>query len=240
MTNKTNKTNKKEYAFDEVKHIHTLGDKALTGVTTVLGIVSKGDGLIQWSANEAVKWLQEHPNDWENAKKAWTKARNKAGDSGKDTHAIIESLIKHGIESNDGYISGNFYSDTVDLENKQVFNFVQWATTNKVKFLESEKNIWSETLWIGGIVDFVCEINGEIFVGDIKTSKEIYPTMYWQTSAYQLCLQELGLYDNIKGFKIVRLGKDGSFEVGTNYAYEDNIDGFKSALNVYRKLNLIS
>ena len=107
------------------------------------------------------------------------------------------------------------------------------------KFLESEKHVWSEKLWIGGIVDFVCEINHEVYVGDIKTAKSIYETNYWQTSAYQYCLQEMGMYPKIKGFKVVRLGKDGTFEVGENYAYDDNIEGFKSALTVYRKLNLI-
>jgi hypothetical protein len=49
---------------------------------------------------------------------------------------------------------------------------------------------------------------------------------------------------------IVRLGKDeldsegkiireGSFEIGENFAFDNNISGFKSCLNIYRMLNLI-
>jgi len=242
--------NKKEYRFDDKKHLHTLGGKPLTGVTTVLGVVSKGDGLIQWSANEAIKYVFEHSEERYNeedevcrlitfselaaAKTAWKITRDTAGTQGTDVHALIEEIIKDSIKNSDGFIR------TGKNPNQQVQNFIDWSIHNRIKFLESEKNIWSEELWIGGIVDFVCQIGDDVFVGDIKTSKQIYPTNYWQTSAYQFCLQEMGLYPKIKGFKVIRLGKDGSFEVGENYAYDDNISGFKSALNVYRKLNLIT
>lgn len=218
------------YSFDEKKHLHTFDGKPLTGVTTVLSVISKGDGLIQWSANEAVKWLKENPTDYDGAKFAWKTCRDSAGDKGTDLHAEVERVIKDAIQNNGGYVK----------KDDKVKQFTDWAITNKIKFLESEKNVWSKELWIGGIVDFVFERDGEVYVGDLKTSKTIYATYFWQTSAYQYCLQEMGLYPKIKGFCIVRLGKDGSFEVGENYAYDDNIEGFKSALTIYRKLNLIS
>lgn len=237
------------YEFDKKKHLHLLDGKPLTGTTTVLGIISKGDGLIQWSANEAVSYVKEKAetqyneedqavyciveNELEAAKTAWKRSRDKAGTQGTDVHAIIEEIIKEVIKNNDGYIL------TGKNANPQVQNFLEWAISNKVKFLESELNVYSRDLWIGGIVDMVFEIDGEVYIGDIKTAKAIYPTNYWQMSAYQYCLTEMGKYAKIKGFKVIRLGKDGSFEVGENYAYPDNIEGFKSALVVYRKLNLI-
>lgn len=237
------------YQFDKKKHLHLLGGKPLTGTTTVLGIISKGDGLIQWSANEAVQFIKDNSDrtehedhdsynvmSWtlEQAKSAWKKSRDKAGKSGTDVHAIIEEIIKDVIKNNNGVIQSG------SNPNPQVQNFLDWAVSNKVKFLESELNVYSRDLWIGGIVDMVFEIDGEVYIGDIKTAKAIYPTNYWQMSAYQYCLTEMKLFDKIKGFKVIRCGKDGTFEIGENYAYDDNIDGFKSALNVYRKLNLIS
>ena len=258
------KEEKNNYSFDSKRHIHTLDGKPLTGVTTVLGIISKGDGLIQWSANMASEYIKENlrikqlnGDDFftineslfykiiEESKKAWVKKRNTAGTQGTDIHAIVEDIITDAIKNHNGYIL------ETKTNIKQIQYFVDWARNNKVKFLESEKNVWSKELWIGGIVDFVCEINGEVFVGDIKTAKSIYPINFWQCSAYHYCLTEMGLYDNIKGYKIIRLGKDeldvngniikeGTFEVGENYSYDDNIEGFKSALTVYRKLNLIS
>lgn len=234
------------YSFNKSKHIHQFNGKSLTGVTTVLAIISKGDGLIQWSANMAVEWLKEFPTDFEGAKKAWVKKRNSAGTKGVDTHAVIEGLIKEAIEEGAGYLS----VDSVYEQSHQLDYFVKWAIDNKVKFLASEMNVWSLKLYIGGIVDFVFEIDGEVYVGDLKTAKSIYPANYWQVSAYQYCLQEMGLFPKVKGFKIVRLGKDeeqkdgsikkGTCEVGSNYSYADNIEGFESALVVYRKLNLIS
>lgn len=241
----------KNYQFDTKRHIHTLNGKPLTGVTSVLSVVSKGDGLIQWSANEAVKYITEnlpkaftYPLDNNNfeklfneAKIAWKNTRDTAGEQGTDIHETIEQIIKRAIAL-DGKIlplEAEVYAD-----NQQVTNFINWAIENDVKFLASEKNIYSESLWIGGIVDFVYERDGQIYIGDIKTSKSIYPTYFWQTSAYKYCLEEMGLYKNIKGFTIVRIGKDGSFEVKENFSYEDNIDGFKSALTIYRKLNAIT
>jgi len=244
------------YTFDEKKHIHTLDDKPLTGVTTVLGIVSKGDGLIQWSANEAIGYIKNNSkkellpvlegepiaegdyivseDTLNEAKTAWKTCRDTAGEAGTDVHGEIEVIIK------DAIANSHINPDLGVGKNQQVNNFIEWSISNNIKFLESERNVYSKELWIGGIVDFVYEKDGEVYVGDIKTSKSIYPTNFWQTSAYQFCLQEMGLYPKIKGFTIVRLGRDGSFEVKENFAYEDNIDGFKSALNVYRKLNAIT
>lgn len=221
------------YEFNEKLHRHKLNGKALTGVTTVLGVISKGDGLIQWSANQAVEWLKENPGDYDGAKTAWKGTRDKAAEQGTDVHAIIEELVNNAINAH-----GKLLIDT--HENKQVDNFIKWAITNDVEFLESEKNIYSKELWIGGICDLVFRKGGKIYIGDIKTSKSVYPTYFWQTAAYQFMLQEMGFYPDVYGFCVIRIGKDGTFETQENYAYEDNIDGFKSALNIYRKLKLIT
>ncbi len=225
-------------------HTYTLNGKKLTGVTTILGVIAKGDGLTQWSANEAIEFVskiwkggvlytkKELPEIFAQAKIAWKTSRDTAGASGMDVHNVIETLVKWAIQANGGYI------DIDSHENKQIDNFLKWA--RGVKFLESEKSVYSKELWIAGTLDIVYEKDGEVYLGDIKTAKSIYPTNYWQMSAYQFMLQEMGLYPKIKGFTVIRLGKDGSFEVGENYAFADNIEGFKSALTIYRKLNLIS
>jgi hypothetical protein len=208
----------------------------------------------------AVKYIMEHsspqhfgddllcyevqPQFLEDAKKAWITVRDNAGDKGKDVHAIIEEIIKDVIANSGGYIRSG------KNVNKQVQKFIDWAIQKNVKFLASEKLVHSKELFIGGICDFICEIDGKRFIGDIKTSKVISPTYFWQTSAYDYCLNEMG--EGLAGsYIIVRLGKDevdntgriikeGSFEVGENHAFDNNISGFKSALNIYRMLNLIT
>jgi hypothetical protein len=254
------------HVFSEKGHVHKLDGKRLTGVTTVLGVLDK-PYLLPWVANMTVKYILEKgttntqeycgtdgniPDDLiviprselENAKKAWITVRDTASEKGKDVHAIIEEIIKDVIANSGGYIlSGK-------NPNKQVQKFIYWAIERKVKFLASEKLVHSKELFLGGICDFICEIDGKRFIGDIKTSKVISPTYFWQTSAYDYCLNEMG--EGLAGnYVIVRLGKDeldktgriikeGSFEIGENYAYDNNISGFKSALNIYRMINSIT
>ncbi len=231
-------------------HNYTLNGKKLTGVTTILGVIDK-PALIPWAARMATDYIKENlsykrikllrkgyvvvrSKVIDEATTAWQRTRDTAGEAGKDVHAILEDIITEAIQKTGGYI------ETDSHENKQVDNFLKWARANTIKFLESEKSVYSKSLWFGGTLDFLYEKDSEVYVGDIKTSSAIYPINYWQCSAYQFCLQEMGLYPKIKGFTIVRCGKDGKFEIGENYAYEDNISGFQSALNIYRKINLIS
>jgi hypothetical protein len=232
------------FEFNPVGHKYTLNGKRLTGVTTILGVISKGDGLIQWSANEAVRFIsevwkggvlytkKEIPAILTQATKAWVGTRDTAGDKGKDLHAIIEELVKKAIDETGGLIE---YKESEDA---QLNHFLKWAADKR--FLESEKSVYSKSLFFAGTLDIVYEKDGEVYLADIKTAKSIYPTNYWQMSAYQFCLQEMGLYPKIKGFTVVRLGKDGTNEIGENYSYDDNIQGFLAALTIYRKLNAIT
>lgn len=246
------------FEFTENGHSYTLNGKKLTGVTTVLSVISKGDGLIQWSANMAVEYIQTNAKILtgdgipfyavddallEQAKTAHRRKKEEAGEKGTDLHAIIEMIIGTAIMESKGVVSKKWQKAVEMLvetpsKREQLTHFLDWAKDKK--FLESEKRIYSKELWTAGTVDFVYEFKGEVYVGDVKTAKSIYPINFWQTSAYQFMLQERGMYPKIKGFTIVRLGKDGGFEVKDNFSFEDNIEGFKSALTIYRKLNLIT
>jgi hypothetical protein len=229
------------FTFDEKTHTYTLDGKRMTGVTTVLDVLSKP--LTQWAANCAVDYIEEKgqklkgeikvtAEDLTNARNAWKVKRDTAADKGTDIHAEVEALVRLAIKEG-GYMTVG------KTDNKQLQNFIDWATSNNIKFLDSEKRIYSKDWWTAGTCDLIFEQDGEVYVGDIKTGKAIYPSMWWQVSAYAKMLIEMGLYSKIKGFKIIRLGKDGSFEVGENYSYDDNVEGFEACLTIYRKLNLI-
>lgn len=223
------------YAFDEKKHLHTLDGKPLSGVTSVIGVVSNSGVLMNWAVNETIKYINEHRNEnlddvLKQAKSAYIRKRDGAGNIGKSVHSAVEDFIK----------KGNLYEGN-DMQIRQMFmHFARWARENDVKFLESEKNVYSRELWIGGICDFVCVINNKIFIGDVKTSSAIYPENFWQTAAYQRCLQEMGLYKDIEGHIIVNLKKDCTFNTEKSYGYNDNIKAFEACLTIYRaqqKLN---
>ncbi len=243
------------YKFDEKKHAHTFNGKPLYGVTTVLGIVSKGDGLIQWSANEAVKYIRDNSSvdnnselyqvadeTLEEAKKAWVKTRNTAGSSGTDVHALVEMEIRRAIANNDGYIDYK-PTDAIITEDetstKQVKNFLNWALSNNIKFLHTELNTWSLDWWVGGIVDFVYEKDGKTYIGDIKTAKAIYPINFIQTSAYGKMLIEQKVIEKVDGMTIVLLSKDGTFQTQDNFDYEGGIRCFEACLTMYKHLEAI-
>lgn len=233
------------FTFDEKTHTYTLDGKRMTRVTTILDVLSKP--LTQWAANCAVDYIEKHgkklkegikvtEDDLQNARNAWKVKRDTAGEKGTDIHAEIEQLIKYAIKHNGGYVRPQKGEEKYS---QQANEFIHWALQNSPKFLDSEKRIYSKEWWTAGTCDLIFEQDGEVYVGDIKTGKAIYPSMWWQVSAYAKMLLEMGLYSKIKGFKIIRLGKDGSFEVGENYAYDDNVRGFEACLTIYRKLNLL-
>ena len=183
------------------------------GVTTVLSVISK-PMLIQWAANMAVDYIkdnwfdkQETLESWEEvlkeARTAHRKKKEKAGDWGTAVHLAIEEWIKLKKEE-----------PTLDEKGLEVFNkFRAWAEENSVKFLESEKHLWSEKMWTGGIVDLVIEMNGKKYIADIKTSSGIYNEAFFQMAAYDLMLKEMGEGKDVEGYIVINLKKDGTMDL---------------------------
>lgn len=229
-----------DYVFSEDKHLHMLNGKSLTGVTTALKVIGKGDVLVQWSANQAIEYIKQNAIEIDNdegffygatselleeAKKAWRGSRDKAGGFGTNVHNAIELWIKK-----------EPIPELDVMEQKAFNNFTTWAVENKIEFLESERHVASKEMWIGGILDLVFKKDDKIYIGDIKTSSGIYPEYFFQMGAYNLCLEEMGLYPEIDGYTIINLKKNGQIEVETNYGKDQNKEAFKSALKLYRIL----
>lgn len=215
--------------------------KNLTGCTTVLNVIAK-PFLIPWAARMAVDLLKPKLKEikelsqasfellLEEARTAHCKRRDKGGNYGTKVHDEIHLLILDAITNSFGYIQG-----TKKSEEKSVRNFIKWAIVNKVKFLETEKNIYSEELFVGGIADFVCEIDKQIWLGDIKTSKSgIYPENFWQCGGYHLMLEAMGLYPDITGYLILNLKKSGEVLEKRSVSMNESKEAFLSCLSIYR------
>ena len=66
------------------------------------------------------------------------------------------------------------------------------AEKNKVKFLASEQKLYSKLHWTAGTADFLCKIDGQTYLGDIKTSSGIYDrTPFAQCASYRMMLKEM-------------------------------------------------
>jgi hypothetical protein len=248
------------FHFDEENHLYVYNGRPMTGVTTILSVISK-PALIQWSADEAVKhlgWFNEKYQDKEkgmadlamhhkgisglsvdqfyqmlcDARIQHAKRKTSAGTIGTDVHAEIERLVKNSITTNHGKITNT-------NENEMVNNFCKWAMENNIIFLESEKRLYSKEHWYAGTCDLVFLKDGKKgkkFVGDIKTSSGIYGReFFFQMAGYQIALEENGEKDFF-GSTIIRCGKDGSFEVKDSFDLESDKAGFIAALKLYREL----
>lgn len=227
--------------FNEKNHRYTLDEKPVTGVTTILGVIAK-PALINWSANMAVDYMCEHigellkfPINKENtdkilkeARKAHCMKRDKAADIGTIAHKQIEN-----------WINGDPLDEVDSKVRKMVDNFIGWADKNKVEFLASEKQVYSEKNWFAGTYDFLCKIDGKTYLGDVKTSSGIYPEMFFQCAAYQICEEEMEEV-KIDGCVIVNIRKDGTFEEKRSISNETNKEAFLAALKLYRAINKVS
>lgn len=233
------------YQFDDKNHMHTLDGKPLHGVTTVLSVISK-PALIQWAAgmasqyiedevakiakeNDGLGYLKELGDRWatilKEARVAHRKKKEAGGDWGKNVHEAIEKWIKTKEEP--------------DLESTQLIafeNFKRWSEENKVEFLESEKHLHSKELWIGGICDLVIKMDGKKYVADIKTSSAIYNEHFFQMAAYALMLEEQG-HNDIEGYLVINLKKDGKMDLKMALDMELNKQAFKHALGLYKIIN---
>jgi|TARA_Y100000310_G_scaffold331414_1_gene404908 hypothetical protein len=237
---------KNELQFDEKRHLYTLGGKPLTGCTTILSVISK-PALINWASNMAVDHIQKHLKghrlseaDYEEvlaeARKAYARKRDKAGDIGTSVHLVISEII----HKTDILKNLKSYQELDKQGQKMVQNFINWAKENKVKFLESERRVYSEKHWFAGTYDFLCEIDGKTWLGDIKTSSGIYPEMFFQCAGYQICEEEMDPKVKIDGHIIVNLKKDGTINEKRSINNKQNKKAFLSALCLYKTLQKVN
>lgn len=164
---------------------YKLNGKPLTGVTTILNEQAK-PYLINWAAKEAYKdsigktkaQIEAilKSSDFAHSKKSGT-----AKSVGTEAHDAIEIFIKHNIETGEYLNEYKFQTDEAKIS---AHRFFRWAIDNKVKFLESEISVYHGVYWYGGSFDFICEIDGKVYLGDFKTSSKIDTTYYAQGAAY--------------------------------------------------------
>jgi hypothetical protein len=82
--------------------------------------------------------------------------------------------------------------------------FYSWVKDYKMTILEHEKTCFNEDIKVAGTLDLLCKNNGDTWVIDVKTGKDIYDEAFLQVSAYMqmsganrggvLLLQENGKY----------------------------------------------
>lgn len=250
------------------KHDYYLDGKRMTGVTTILGVLAK-PALIPWAARMAVEYIKENaevfdhdtyplyqvkPNTLEEAKTVYAKKRDEGATKGTSTHSEVERYIRFCIQENGG---------TPVLESPHfvqcgLSDFIKWAIKENIKFLASEKQMYSKELFVAGTADFIFEKDGKTYIGDIKTYKKIWDrTPFYQCAGYALMWEEMHGTEHkcvptisgqlctdfpksqIHGYCIFNLPKERPYDEAQDVLWSFDVEGdtkaFLACVEIYRQ-----
>ena len=110
----------------------------------------------------------------------------KASEEGTQVHEMIEDYL-NGKELKFLEHGRPMYAPNI----WQMFlRFVDFWETYKPTLIETEVHLFSDELKVAGTCDLVCEIDGELWIIDFKTSNNIQTTYELQTAVYAQCYKE--------------------------------------------------
>jgi hypothetical protein len=165
----------------------------------------------------------------------------KAAEDGTQTHGLCETYL-NGEEINFLSTSGD---PKYDINIWQMFlRFVEfWETFNPV-LIETEVHLFSDEWKVAGTCDLVVEIEGKIWVLDIKTSNHLHTTYDFQTAVYGKCYEEcfgkkidhrgiLWLKSAKRGPKKDKMQGKGWEVVESSRTYEEDLNLFKTVKTIF-------
>ena len=125
---------------------------------------------------------------------------NIKADLGTAVHSAIEFLIDDDLDEG-----------SLDLSVRPYVNaWKRWRDYYKPKFLLRELRLGCD--YFCGTVDCVCEIKGETFVIDWKTTSKLHRTVGPQMSAYEMLVRKHMGTPKLMSRMAVRLGSNGGYE----------------------------
>jgi hypothetical protein len=111
----------------------------------------------------------------------------RAGEEGTQVHGMIEDYL-NGKELS---FLDNFDNPQYNPDVWQMFiKFVDWWETYNPTLIEPEVHLFSDKYKVAGTCDLVCEIDGELWIIDFKTSNHLQTTYDLQTAIYAQCFEE--------------------------------------------------
>jgi hypothetical protein len=111
----------------------------------------------------------------------------RASEEGTQVHEMIEKYL-NGKELNflDDFGNPQYNPDVW----RMFIKFVDWWETYNPTLIEAEVHLFSDKYKVAGTCDLVCEINGELWIIDFKTSNHLQTTYDLQTAVYAQCFEE--------------------------------------------------
>lgn len=230
-----------ELVFEPMGHKYSINDVPVRSVTKINQIVAKPK-LIPWAANMAVDSIKENVRAgvvydevelekiFIDARIAHSKKKTDSGILGTLVHKWVENYIGWRVLGSPEGAKPDFPVSVIAKTACERFMF--WEAEHKVKFLVTEQQVYSKEYNYTGTLDFICIIDGKMYIGDLKTSSGIWPEYFLQTAAYRHARQEEYPEEIYAGQIIVRVGKrDEEFagrKGGVEIAYIRGDDLYKT------------
>jgi hypothetical protein len=122
--------------------------------------------------------------------------------------------------------------------------FVEFWETIKPTLIETEVHLFSDVLKVAGTCDLIVEIDGKLWLLDLKTSNQLQTTYELQTAVYGQCYEEcfgkkidhygiLWLKSSKRGAKKDKMQGKGWEIVESTRSFEENIDIFKTVKRLF-------
>lgn len=170
-------------------------------VTWVCASYPKGKGFERWLANRS---------SWQEAEEL----KELGGDKGSKVHQAIGVLLSGGTVEMDDSFENPRTHELEPLTSDEywcLMTFVSWFQEVRPQIVAFEYTVWNEKYHYAGTVDLKCVIEGKRHIIDFKISKDVWPAMELQVSAYakadpdptdRLAILQLGYRRNRKGWKL--------------------------------------
>lgn len=233
-----------EIGFWESRHRYSLLKNGvpekewLISSTAITGMLDKSRVLVRWATNLAKDHLLSNvahfkkmtENDLigiiEEACNLHNVRREEAATKGSLAHDWIENHIK-----------GNDPEMPEDDNVITAINaFLSWESENKIKWIASEKIVYSRKHGHVGILDALAVINGKTCVIDFKTSNGIYSDYYYQVASYRAAHEE-ETGKKLDGDSIIaRFDKESAeFEVKVLKSHDKDYEAFLGLFAVKKR-----
>lgn len=217
------------------------GTEKPKGVTTIMG-QTLFKNLMQWAVDSCVNFLREKlpvitEEDLQAGAKAHAVHRDKGASTGSEAHAMVEQFLK-GVPVQEG-----------SEEATNAYNaFVEWFEEKQPTILGVEEVIYSEKYNFAGTYDCMLEIEGVVYLCDLKTTnpsrdapKGVYAENFIQLGAYALAHLEQRETDTdlteINDLMVISAKKNGVLDIVTasdlGLAVDDCSRVFRLVLGLY-------
>ena len=165
----------------------------------------------------------------------------KAAEEGTQTHELCEAYL-NGEELN--FLDSNGRPQYNPDVWQMFLRFVEFWEAFKPTLIETEVHLFSDELKVAGTCDLIVEINGELWLLDLKTSNQLQTTYELQTAVYGQCYEEcfgkkidrygiLWLKSSKRKASTGKMQGKGWEVVESSRTFEENIDIFKTVKRLF-------